>query len=200
MSAPNTASTEPTRTAKRRSPVERTIVWGLIAVLLVVVLWEGWARYGYSRTLDKWQDAIAKAESADSTGGVSRTAAEEMLAGSPTISGPQQEGRFQTVTYRWKSLLKEYSIAVSYVGDPPEITDLVTADAPEEEQPAPVVSGPDDEEDEEEGDEDAERPPRKRPESAPTSGEDASDASTEPAQPEAPQEAPESTPNEEESP
>ena len=141
MSAPNTASAVPTK--KRRSPVERTIVWGLIAVLLVVVLWEGWARYGYSRTLDNWQDAIAKSESAEGAAGVNRTAAEEMLAGSPTISGPEQEGRFQTVTYRWKSLLKEYSIAVTYVGDPPEITDLVTADAPEEEQPGPIADVPD---------------------------------------------------------
>ena len=127
---------------KRRNPVERAIVWGLIAILVVAVAWEGWGRFGYSRTLSKWQNAIAAAEQAPDSQGLTLAQAEELITGSPEKS--LDEGAFgqQTLTYRWNSLFgREYAILVSLTnGDPQEIVGLETAGAPPEEEPAPAVA------------------------------------------------------------
>lgn len=123
---------------KRRSPVERAVVWGLIGILLAVVLWEGWARFGYSRTLSRWQNALATADRGDGSSALTLAEAERMVSGSPAKSASERQGPFQVVTYRWKSLFgRNYAISVSMTGgDAPEVVGLETADAPEDEEPA----------------------------------------------------------------
>lgn len=125
---------------KKRSPVERVIVWGLIGVLLVLALWEGWARFGYSRTLARLQDAIAVAEAAEGDGSLKLAEAEDLVIGFPSRSEGQEQGARNTITYKWNSLFKRnYQIAVTYAGDPPDVLGLETANAPDEEVAEPVV-------------------------------------------------------------
>ena len=45
-----------------RSPVERTIIWGLISLLLVIVIIEACARLGYTRIRERLAEAVIKAE------------------------------------------------------------------------------------------------------------------------------------------
>ena len=127
---------------KRRNPVERAIVWSLIAILVAAVAWEGWGRFGYSRTLSKWQNAIAAAEQAPDSQGLTLAQAEELITGSPEKSLDEAASGRQVVTYRWNSLFgREYAILVSVTnGDPQEIVGLESAGAPPEEQPAPAVA------------------------------------------------------------
>ena len=135
-----TKASSPPSPKKKRSPIERVIVWGLIGILFAVALWEGFARFGYQLTLDRWQDAIAAAESGDGDGALKLAEAEDMVIGFPSRSEQDAEEARKTVTFQWNSLFKrDYRIALTYGGDPPDVLGLETADAPDEEVAEPVV-------------------------------------------------------------
>lgn len=55
-------NTDQSVTRKKRSPLERTIVWGFIFIALIVVLIEGNARFGYSQTLAQMQNQMDMSE------------------------------------------------------------------------------------------------------------------------------------------
>jgi len=101
-------------TKKKRSPVERAIVWGLISVFLIVILLEWNARYGYTNTLAAMQDRIGQSEKGKE---FSLAEARQMVKGFPygderlTNSGKQLQ-------YRWFSLFRTFAIQVNVgVGD-----------------------------------------------------------------------------------
>ncbi|QDU11900.1 tetratricopeptide repeat protein [Gimesia aquarii] len=106
---------------KKRSPLERVIVWGLISVALIVVLLEVNARYGYSNTLTEMQNRIA--QEADGKEFLLKDA-KAMVKGFPygderlTQSGKQLQ-------YRWFSLFRTYAIQIS-VGIDGEVLSLET--------------------------------------------------------------------------
>ncbi|MDA0835111.1 MAG: hypothetical protein O2955_10195 [Planctomycetota bacterium] len=52
----------PKKPAPPRSPIERAVVWGLIAVLLVIVAWEFTAHLGYTKALRGLQERIPKVD------------------------------------------------------------------------------------------------------------------------------------------
>ncbi|WP_339730576.1 tetratricopeptide repeat protein [uncultured Gimesia sp.] len=112
-----------TVTKKKRSPVERAIVWGLISVFLIVILLEWNARYGYSNTLAAMQDRIGQAEKNNGKE-FSLVEAKQMVKGFPygderlTSSGKQLQ-------YRWFSLFRTFAIQLS-VGVDNQVLSLET--------------------------------------------------------------------------
>ncbi|PHR89020.1 MAG: hypothetical protein COA78_36145, partial [Blastopirellula sp.] len=98
---------------KKRSPIERAIVWGAISVFLIVLLVEVNARYGYSKTLAEMQNRIQlQDEGKDFT----LADAKEIVKGFPygeerlTNSGKE-------VQYRWLSLFRTFAIKLNVDND-----------------------------------------------------------------------------------
>ncbi|MFH1299774.1 MAG: hypothetical protein ABIK07_01840 [Planctomycetota bacterium] len=110
LSAASPENSQPVE-KKKRSPVERAVVWGLIAVALVVILIEWNARSGYSTTLTAMQDRIALADK-DPAQEFSLAEAKTMVKGYPygdeklTKNGKQLQ-------YRWLSLFRTYALQLS---------------------------------------------------------------------------------------
>jgi hypothetical protein len=112
---------------KKRNPIERIIVWGLIVVLVGVSAREAVARFGYTNSLNSLQVALEGDEDGDTL----------MLEQVPAhlSGGPRQENNDarRVVSYHWSGLLKDYgSIHIQYSGDN-EVLGLLTADAPPDE-------------------------------------------------------------------
>lgn len=130
---------------KRRNPVERAIVWGLIVVLLAFAGVEGAARWGYSRTIGNIEAAVAQSETAKGQP-VTMEQVEQLVAGFPQKSIVR--GDFEsTVTYRWPSLAKKYGAHVVYQLKSGNVRDFYTDEAPAEEPlTAPPSSSVDQEE------------------------------------------------------
>jgi hypothetical protein len=113
--------------------VERLIVWGLIAALLVVVFLEGRARLAYSQTVSRIQAAMAEAESLESSNLLIENIP-ALLAGSPSVS--KESRRFDQVNhYQWNGLFKKYGLHVSYGTYTRIVTGMSSDDAP----PAPTM-------------------------------------------------------------
>lgn len=125
---------------KKRNPVERVIVWGLIAAMAVVVTLEGTARFGYTSTLNKLQDALARDEGPDAIA-LHLNDVSAHVSGFPTRQ--VSEGKlFSVVEYRWKGLLKDYGgIRLSYSNDDQIVMGLET-DLPPEEPELPLAVAP----------------------------------------------------------
>ncbi|QDV20968.1 Tetratricopeptide repeat protein [Gimesia panareensis] len=107
--------TAPQETKKKRSPVERAVVWGLIAVILLVVLNEWGSRSGYDSTLAALQKRIALSDQGDGND-FSIAEAKALVKGFPygeerlTKSGKELQ-------YRWLSLFRTYAIQLSLAND-----------------------------------------------------------------------------------
>jgi hypothetical protein len=110
-----------------RNPVERLVVWGLIAALLIVTGLEGQARLSYSRTLGNLQGALTAAElQSESTFLIDQVPG--LIVGSPAVS--HESRRFdQLAHYQWKGLFRQYGLHVSY-GTYTKIVTGVTSDDP----------------------------------------------------------------------
>jgi hypothetical protein len=127
---PATAKSTPpaTKPKPRRSPVERVIVWGGIAALLVVLGIEGHARMAYGASLASLQKKLNESETGEdlkianahtSVRGVFRR----------TESSNKQSKR---VVYSWFSLFKQYVIQLNASKDD-VVLGLETPDAAPEE-------------------------------------------------------------------
>ncbi|QDU53068.1 tetratricopeptide repeat protein [Gimesia panareensis] len=105
----------PQETKKKRSPVERAVVWGLIAVILLVALNEWGSRSGYDSTLAALQKRIALSDQGDDNE-FSIAEAKALVKGFPygeerlTKSGKELQ-------YRWLSLFRTYAIQLSLAND-----------------------------------------------------------------------------------
>lgn len=122
------------QTTKKRSPVERVVVWGIIGILVVVVAIEARARFAYSSTLNAVTALIKKSEESNEYATLNE--AREVFAGSPSES-PQPPGRFeQIIQLTWFSLLKTYQLdlEVEPNEDNPAILGVATSGAPAEVQ------------------------------------------------------------------
>ena len=104
---------------KKRSPIERAIVWGVISVFLVVVLFEWNARYGYSNTLAEMQNRIGQVEKDNDSGKGTEfllAEAKEMVKGFP-IGEERVTNSGKKLQYRWFSLFRTYVIQLSISTD-----------------------------------------------------------------------------------
>jgi hypothetical protein len=102
-----------------RNPLERIIVWGVIAALLVVVYFEFRANSDYQAALKELQDKLEETENSGTV--LYRSEAEEIAKkhGNPTLTAPVEKtssihGKHQEATYTWKSLLREQKIYVVF--------------------------------------------------------------------------------------
>ncbi len=153
----------PTEPATKRNPVERTIVWGGILVLLGLAAFQARARLGYSTTLNKLQsvwendtedfDPLLVSEVSDHIYGWPEHTVMKVAEAEPN-QWPWASARRQALTsktealvYRWPGLSKSYGIALLYErADPgatesPPIMSLVTEGVADE--PEPVIPASD---------------------------------------------------------
>ncbi|MBL6705657.1 MAG: hypothetical protein ISQ06_06060 [Planctomycetaceae bacterium] len=97
-----------------RNPVERVLVWGMIAALLVVVGIEARAQRGYTMSLNAFQTAFADAEEVQ----ISLDEARRLMVFGPTeVKSPKEFGPLHYYDYyrfSWPSLFKsgEYEITL----------------------------------------------------------------------------------------
>ena len=126
---------EITKSKPKRNPVERIIVWGGIGIMLLVVATEGLARFGYSTSLNRIQAAMDAEDDAADSEGLTLEKAESMMLGFPSRS---EEGN--TVTYRFKGLIKDFGgIKLLVSNDGVDVLGFQTDNPEEEEKPAPVA-------------------------------------------------------------
>ncbi|MCA9000270.1 MAG: hypothetical protein KDA80_24945, partial [Planctomycetaceae bacterium] len=136
-----TTSPPPAETGRpARNPVERVIVWGLIAIGVILVGSEAVARFSYTNTLNSLQAALDKDDS-DNPEPLTLDAAEKMVVMGKKVGSNNAE-LVSSVTYEWKGLLKKYGeITIKYDTGENVVLGLETADAPE---PVEAVATEDD--------------------------------------------------------
>lgn len=98
---------------KRRNPVERLFVWGLIAALAVTAILQWRARHGYEATLTALQTAIARSEQGDP---LKLSEAERLMHGTPARLRERQRIS-QTFSYRWRGVYRDYWINLQTESD-----------------------------------------------------------------------------------
>ena len=129
------------RQQKSRLPIERAIVWGLILVLLLVVVLEARARFGFSRSFKQLTQALRAADSAAAE--VTESDVLRIL-GHKQPRESQPAGRLGYVatridTYIWSGLIRRYTMYIYYgMGDDPTVLTVT----PERERSADVLYPP----------------------------------------------------------
>jgi hypothetical protein len=111
---------------KPRSPVERMIVWGGIAVLLILVLVELRAQQGYSTTVTKLQDLTGE----DGVDELLLADAEATLSWSPTVT-TEETNTAINYRYNWESVFKNGQFVLHFVAskeEPPSLLRFYTGD------------------------------------------------------------------------
>ena len=105
MSEPLSKSTDDVKPVRQRPAWERTLVWGGILVLLVVVFMEWHARQSYTATLNTLEDML--------TGGktIPLQDLHSHLRGGPARSESTTAGA-KVVTLRWATLFREYKLSL----------------------------------------------------------------------------------------
>jgi len=119
------------RPVKRRSPVERVVVWGMIAALMVVLGIEGYAKMAYGSSLSSLQKKLNESEA---SGDLTIAKAHDSIRGAYRRA-ESQDKRGKQVTYRWFSLFKHYAIKLNATKED-VVLSLETPDAAPEATPA----------------------------------------------------------------
>lgn len=113
----------------RRSPVERALVWGTIAVLALAAAYQAAGRFGYTRTLTAWNAALEAAEDADNPEPFTLSEAESLASGFHSKSLLEKKGQWHVKAYRWGSLWNRYEIVLKCLpGDDPQVILIDTGD------------------------------------------------------------------------
>jgi hypothetical protein len=129
-------SPEPVVAPKRRSRIERMVVWGLIAALLFVVAVEGRSWWGF---MSAYRPIVAQLHERDKVGGSLKEADVQDAVGgmAPTrepIYGILRHADRED-TYVWRGLLKDRTMYVYYgVGDDPDVLFVTTVKEPPPEE------------------------------------------------------------------
>jgi len=121
------STTASPQSQKKRSPIERMIIWGGIIVLFVFTLWEAKQKYSYSPSLERIKKIL------DSEGEpVQLSAVRLAISGSPKErSYPDPElNRNRKIEFRWPSFVKDYRIEITVAkeGDDPLVEGFTTPD------------------------------------------------------------------------
>lgn len=116
------------KAAPARSPIERSVVWGLIAVLIVIVGWEFTAHLGYTKALRGFKERIAQSET-----GKSFLAADlpDVVGGKAPSSHEETSdsiyGRCIEEVYKWNGPIRKRAIHVILtLGKDSEVVDYST--------------------------------------------------------------------------
>lgn len=97
--------------AAKRSWIERSLVWGLILVLLVIVGIEWTSRRGYEDTLDRLDTAIQQLLPKRNDRGIFAADIERHVRGY-TFRGHLSHGKKKYETFQWPSLFRFYKLIV----------------------------------------------------------------------------------------
>ena len=126
------ATPEPAVAPKRRSRVERTIVWGLIAGLLFVVAAEGRSWLGFMLA---YRPIVAQLHERDSSGGSLKEADVQRMVGNRKPARESIHGILRHAdredAYVWPGLIKDRTMYVYYgVGKDPDVLFVTTVKEP----------------------------------------------------------------------
>lgn len=136
-SAPSSASPNPTSSNKPvRSPVERVIVWGGIAILLGLLAFEARQKYSYEPTLTGLRNVLND----ETDKGVKLSEVRKIIAGSPTEERiPHGRRVYHRILLKWPSLFKDYRVEliVESQGEDPLVAGFSTPGGTDPEPPEP---------------------------------------------------------------
>ena len=106
--SPISASQTPTPPDKKpRSPVERVIVWGGIAILLGVLAFEARQKYSYDPTVSQ----LRKLLSEDTEKYMKLSEIRPLIIGSPSEEKlPHARKAYHRINLKWPSLFKDYRV------------------------------------------------------------------------------------------
>lgn len=101
-------SESPTPSNKKpRSPVERVIVWGGIAIMLSVLAFEARQKYSYDPTVNR----LRKTLSEDTEKYLKLSEVRALISGSPTeVKTPHERRSYDKIDLKWPSLFKDYRV------------------------------------------------------------------------------------------
>ena len=133
----------PATPRKRRSPVERAIVWGVIVLLGSRAGYELWGGRGYRRTISAWNAAMDSAHESERPEKFLLSKARALVTGTPSSSPIVQQGQWYVTTYRWGSLLRKYEATLKCLpGDDPAVILIETSDSGEYSAPRRAPAAP----------------------------------------------------------
>jgi len=122
------SDTPPDNPKKPRSPVERAVVWGGIAILLGLLAIQANAFMSFSQTKKPLLAAVRESDDTDKV--VTEEMVKGMIQGNPAHETGAPEGISDVSakrmdTYTWKGLFRSYAIKVFYgVGEPAEVVSV----------------------------------------------------------------------------
>jgi len=99
-------------TKKKRSPIERALVWGGIIAMLVVVYVEWSSRQGFDGAMASLESAVHKTDAEGSAKGLPVADVPNHIKGYATRGEEARDGT-KKVTYQWPSLFKVYKIGLT---------------------------------------------------------------------------------------
>lgn len=137
---PTTSTPPATPIKKPRSPIEKFLVRGGIALLLMLVAVQAHARLGYERSLQKLQTRLAAEDSSAQASPLKISELPQCIVGWPSRS-IHEDRHWHLVVYKWRGLTKTFEIRMQYDSSEaePVVMGLETADPPEE-KPTPVAA------------------------------------------------------------
>lgn len=118
-----------------RNPMERLLVWGLIAAMLLIVATEGTARMGYTMSLNKIAERLEMDDIGEESKPLGIEEAETLLVGFPAKT--EADGK---VSFRWKGLIKDFGAIHLSINEEQHVLGYET-DAPPEDEPIVVAEG-----------------------------------------------------------
>lgn len=136
-STPDDVSPDEAEIPKSRSPVERAIVWTLIAGLCVVLGIEYLSQRGYNSTRVALEELLENPEAM-----VAMSKVRTLISGSPSETQAKGKKRgTEVIELRWFSLFKHYQVDLTIEADEadPLLIGLATPGAP---AVTPVAAGP----------------------------------------------------------
>lgn len=107
----NPSDSAPTA-VKKRSPVERALVWGGIVALLLIVYVEWSSRQAFDTAMASLDTAIHKSDNDGHAEGLPMAEVPNYVKGYVT-RGEETVGDVKKITYQWPSLFKVYKLGLT---------------------------------------------------------------------------------------
>jgi len=133
---PSNTSSQTASEKPSRNPLEKMVVWGVIAIGLVIVGIEARGKLGYDQTLSGLSQKMKEIdESGDDSQALTYDSAQSYLKFGPTISEEEPFGRLRkSRTLEWFSLAKEYKMKL-ILDEDGTLLFVETSKPPEEPEP-----------------------------------------------------------------
>lgn len=116
-SSPGSGPAAPTSSPKRRNPIERVFVWGLILVMGGLVTVEAYSKFSYDATVKSIDEFKDDADKDDKRATIEEY--DELVSGAPrrvetdTSDSAESEVKSMRVDYTWFSLFKTYHVVLA---------------------------------------------------------------------------------------